>query len=132
MAGWDKIARANLNAAQSLNSGGGRSSPEESARSVVSRSYYAAFSAVTYALQGHVVYPQGRETPGHGKVPFLMQKHLKQHFADHRLRDLKAAVRRLYTARLDADYRSVISPGGLVGRDALRASKVLKEMGVPE
>lgn len=71
-------------------------------RSSVSRSYYAAFSAVTYVLTGKASFPRGYETPMHQTVAALLDRHLPNH---RYVRQIKAAVRRLYNDRIIADYR---------------------------
>ena len=130
MPGWDEIARDNLLAAQCLRQAPSAEITGDYTRSVIGRSYYAAFSAVTHVLRGSANYPSGRETPAHQLVPVLLQRHLRNRMRPQRLREVTAAVRRLYAARLDADYHSqTINEMTLLStlRDACR---VLKELGV--
>jgi uncharacterized protein (UPF0332 family) len=96
MAKWDVIARDNLTAARVLAKAG-------LLRSSVSRTYYAAFSAVTFVLTGEASFPRGYETPLHQTVTGLLDRHLPRH---RYLRQIKAAVRRLYNDRIIADYRA--------------------------
>ncbi len=98
MAEWSDIARDNLQAAQKLS--------KDQFRSCMSRAYYAAFSAVTFALSEHKPFRYGRETPPHRELVRLIQAHLAALFSPVKLRALKTTVRRLYDERLNADYRS--------------------------
>lgn len=127
---WDHIARDNLQAAQLLGQVRSGGTGGEYSRSIVSRSYYAPFSAVTHALRGSVKYPGGREMPSHQLVPGLLQRHLRGRVRPQRLRDLVAAVRRLYSARLDAEYRSKPVDESILLNSLRDASRVLKDLGV--
>lgn len=97
MANWDDIARENLKASQKLADTG-------CYRSCVSRSYYAAFSAVTFWLTEKVQFRAGRESPAHNAIVSLVERHLS--LPARTMRDFKASIRRLYNERLAADYRS--------------------------
>lgn len=44
-------------------------------RSSVSRSYYAAYSAVAGELEGRVIYPRGMRNPPHEALPRLIINH---------------------------------------------------------
>lgn len=127
MANWDDIARDNLQAAGLLQQAGHY-------RSSISRSYYAAFSAVTLVLQRSLCsMPNGWETPQHRDVPQLIEKTLRNRLKRPRLSQLKLAIRRLYRARLEADYRSVVQLRPDVVRDARRdACYVFRMLGVNE
>ena len=76
-------------------------------RAAVSRAYYAAYSAATDALvQSHgVAFGVGRDGPPHRDLPRLVESHLRNRLGFSKIREIKAALRRLYVARLDADYR---------------------------
>lgn len=132
MATWDEIAKDNLWTAKMLQRARREGSSGDCSRTIVSRCYYSAFSAVAHVLQGKAHFRVGRETPDHQLVSGLLQRHMGEKMEQHRLRDLRAAVRRLYSARLDADYRSRVDVPQLVLNAVRDASKVLRELGVPE
>ncbi len=132
MPAWDEIARDNLWAAKRLQRMHQERPERDCSRTVVSRCYYSAFSALTQALTGLAEFRSGRETPDHKLVSGLLQQHLSGRMARHRLRELQATVRRLYSARLDADYRSGVSTQPLVLNAMRDASKVLRGLGVSE
>ena len=123
---WSEIAVGNRRAAQRLNEAGYY-------RSSVSRSYYAAFSAVTRVLViSGAAFPAGYESPPHRDVPALLERHMQQ-LGRRKLREVKHAVRRLYSARLEADYRERARIGAAIARNALRdACRVLRELEVSE
>jgi hypothetical protein len=73
-------------------------------RSGVSRFYYAAFSVLTDALAGTFDTASGQETPNHKGLPRLIRTGLPDLNGPNRAEVLRI-VRRLYAARLDADYR---------------------------
>lgn len=102
MAEWSDIARDNLKAAQTL-------ADQAHFRSCTSRAYYAAFSAISFALRAYAPFPRGRETPPHHMVPTLIETHLTSLLTAARLQRVKAALRRLYNDRINADYRSALT-----------------------
>ena len=73
-------------------------------RSIVSRSYYAAYSAVAGALEGRAKHPHGLKNPPHEDVPSLVRNYLTMLTVAQRRRIASTMVR-LYASRLDADYR---------------------------
>ena len=75
-------------------------------RSSMSRSYYAAYSAVTSALirQG-ITLGYGGNNPGHAGLPVLVVNNLTSLPLTVRY-DLNKALRRLYAGRIEADYNS--------------------------
>ena len=73
-------------------------------RSCISRYYYAAFSAVSDALNKNGYVRIGHETPRHREITRLIDQHLTSFYPKQR-RSLKAAIRRMYDARIVADYR---------------------------
>jgi uncharacterized protein (UPF0332 family) len=75
-------------------------------RSCISRYYYAAFSAVSETLRKNGYLRAGYETPPHREVTRLIDQHLSSFYPKQR-RAMKAAIRRMYGARLIADYRSL-------------------------
>jgi len=111
MANWDNIARENVRASQKLSDAG-------CYRSCVSRSYYAAFSAVTFRLADKIRFRAGRESPAHNAIVGLTDRHLS--LPAREMKDFKAALRRLNNERLTADYRSRWT---VDGRNALAARK---------
>lgn len=124
MAEWNEIAMGNLKAAQLLGDAG-------QFRSGVSRAYYAAFSAVAYALRAHAPFGSGRETPPHHAVIGLMHKHLAHGRSAARLRAMKAMIRRLYTDRISADYKAGATVDvQLALRSRMDAHRVCKELKV--
>ena len=135
---WSEIAVGNKRAAQRLSSSQEFSAAQRLRaagyyRSSVSRSYYAAFSAATdVLLKSGAVFPAGYECPPHRDVPVLLERHMGQ-LGRRRLSEVKSAVRRLYSARLEADYRERTRIDEAIARNALRdACTVLRELGVPE
>ncbi|MEW6250137.1 MAG: HEPN domain-containing protein [Planctomycetota bacterium] len=124
MADWRDIARDNLKAAQAL-------SKTPHLRSCASRAYYAAFSAVTFALSSHARSGRGHETPAHQAVPGLLEKHLEAKLGARRLTNVKKMMRRLYNERLSADYRSGLTLDDRSIRQSLRdAFSVCVELGI--
>jgi uncharacterized protein (UPF0332 family) len=75
-------------------------------RSCISRYYYATFSVVSDALRKNGYVRAGYETPAHREVPRLIDQHLTSFYPKQR-RAMKAAIRRMYGARLIAEYRSL-------------------------
>lgn len=81
-------------------------------RSSISRAYYAVFSITTSELLRHdVSFKPGWEGPTHTKLPQLARNNLKKLSLRNR-RDLCTIIRRLYLARIDADY----TPGATIDR----------------
>ncbi|MFI5381233.1 MAG: HEPN domain-containing protein [Tepidisphaerales bacterium] len=74
-------------------------------RSCISRYYYGAFGGVTEAIRARGYVRPGYETPPHREIPRLIDRHLAHLYPKQR-RAMKAAVRRMYDARIVADYRS--------------------------
>ena len=73
-------------------------------RSAVSRFYYAAFSVLTHILEGEFSTEDGQETPNHKGLPKLIRNELNS-VSEVTRREIITLIRRLYAARLDADYR---------------------------
>jgi uncharacterized protein (UPF0332 family) len=123
MATWEELSLDCLAAAKNL-------ADESHWRSSVSRSYYAAYSAVTSRLvERGVSFPHGRNNPGHEQLPNLVLHNLtlpmgmRQH--------LRSLIRFLREARETADYR----PGQTIDEAKAvaclrRAEKVLKYLEV--
>lgn len=124
MPGWDEIARENLKAAQLL-------AARCYFRSCASRAYYAAFSAVSFALRTHGPFEFGRETPAHQRIATLIQEHLGSRLSSVKLRDVKSTIRRLYNERINADYRSGITLNRSAAMQSQRdAHAICRAMGV--
>jgi len=99
-------------------------------RSCISRYYYAAFSAVSEALRRAGYVRSGYETPPHREITALIRRHFTSLYPKHR-RALMAAIRRMYDARLVADYRSVRTSDRDVAQNARRdAIEVYRLLGV--
>ncbi len=97
MATWLEIGLDSFYAAQSLYE-------QKRYRSSVSRSYYAAFSVVTHHLtKAGARFGGPQETPAHQAVPKLMKLHLP--LPQRQLAGSVSIIRRLYAARLAADYQ---------------------------
>ena len=106
MATWREMSRDSLQAAKTL-TGEGR------LRSAISRSYYAAYCAVTAALVARgVSFPHSWNNPAHEQLPDLVSNNLS--LPPDRRRRLRKALRILRRAREDADYR----PGITIDRQA--------------
>jgi len=81
-------------------------------RSCLSRAYYAAYSKVTHALAATpgVTFPKGRQGPNHpgelgnGGIRRLIEASMPNMHPDQRVK-LSELVGRLYTLRIDADYK---------------------------
>ena len=110
MATWKELSLDNLEAAQALVAG-------EHWRSSVSRSYYAAYCAVSQRLaEKGVQFARGWNNPAHDQLLALIRNGLTlPPGARHRT---ATALRRLRLARETADYR----PGNPVGRALALAS----------
>jgi uncharacterized protein (UPF0332 family) len=101
LATWRELSRDSLRAAQLL-------LEEGHLRSSVSRAYYAAYCAVSDQLsQRGVSFAHGWNNPSHDQLPALVRNNLA--LAVNRRRQLSRAIRRLRTAREDADYRPGIA-----------------------
>jgi uncharacterized protein (UPF0332 family) len=102
-----------------------RSLQKERPRSCVSRAYYAVYSIVTHELSRTkgVSFPPDREGPAHALLPKLIDK-LKR-MDDKDRRDLKAVLRRLYAARLDADYDPFVTVDASVAWGVLMDANIV-------
>jgi uncharacterized protein (UPF0332 family) len=109
---WNEIGRDNLSAA--------RGAHATHVRTVISRAYYAAHSVLTQALIDEGYIPErNRQTPPHSAQARLIGLHLAgrgQRF----VREMREKIRRLYAARLDADYNRRVTIDSTVSRQALR------------
>ena len=93
---------------------------DECYRSSVSRSYYVAYSAITSALihQG-ITLGYGGNNPGHAGLPVLVVNNLTSLPLTVRY-DLNKALRRLYRARVEADYAAVIVVDNAAAKRSIR------------
>ena len=116
MATWQEIGSDNFDAAQTLYE-------QRRYRSSVSRSYYAAFSTITHFLaEAGVRFGGLQETPSHQALPGLTKKHLA--LPEWQMSAAAAIIRRLYAARLAADYRQRATEAS-TAREALRDAAAL-------
>jgi uncharacterized protein (UPF0332 family) len=106
MADWQKLGTDCLRTTQKLLELSRSTRSDSHLRSLVSRAYYAVFSVAAFKLAQKVTFREGREGPTHAALPKLVKSNLTALAVSER-RDLSRIIRRLYSARLDADY----SPG---------------------
>ena len=94
---WRAISRNSRKAAQHL-------LEVECYRSSVSRAYYAAYAAITSELiRGGITLGYGGGNPGHAGLPVYVLNNLTTLPMASRY-EINKAIRRLYRARLEADY----------------------------
>ena len=121
MATWQEIGIDNFQAGREL-LGSGRY------RNSVSRFYYAAFSVLTHELSlVGVDFGGDQETPNHKALPKLIRQHLA--LSAKQKAEVVATIRRLYSARISADYqrRTTDEP---ITRSIMRdAAKVFRQFG---
>ncbi len=123
MATWLEVAQDNRSDAQELLDSG-------CFRSSISRSYFAAYAAVTHLLIGKVTFASGRRNPAHDDMLDYIMSNLSGVPVSRR-RNARRAYRVLWKARVDADYR----PGMTCDRATARAAKanadrVFREVGI--
>ena len=123
---WAEMAQSSLNAARTVAS--------EHPRASVSRSYYAAHVALTEQLLGlGYVPPKGRQTQPHLQQSKLIKENLTVDFRAKVIKHLVAAFSRLYTRRIDADYKRTVTIDRRTALDSLRdAASVLRLFQVGE
>jgi uncharacterized protein (UPF0332 family) len=97
---------------------------EERFRSCMSRAYYAAYSKVTHELvmTAGLAMAADREGPGHGSIRRLIETSMPNMRQDKRVK-LSELIGRLYTLRIDADYKPSVE---IEGRDAREAISIMK------
>lgn len=109
---WLDLARDSRKAAAEL-------VQEKRYRSSASRAYYAAFSKITQELvSAGVIMPAGYEGPSHSRVRPLVETRLSRMNMNKRIA-LSHLIGRLYTLRIDADYRPSVEFEGADAREAL-------------
>lgn len=123
MATWQEVSLECLRAAKML-------AGEGYWRSSVSRSYYAAYCAVTSALVARGVrFGRGWHNPPHEHLLHLLTQHLT--LPQDVRRRLSRRLRTLRHAREDADYRPGITVNRALALHCLRdAIVILQDMGV--
>ena len=101
-------------------------------RSCVSRAYYAAYSKVTHELTATagLTMPTDREGPGHGigrgGVRRMIETSMLSMKPEKRVK-LSELIGRLYTLRIDADYKPSVEVEGADAREALSIMKTVFE-----
>ena len=125
MATWRELSLDNLESAKAL-AGEGR------VRSSVSRSYYAAYCALTEALISRGVrFARGWNNPAREQLAALISHNLPH--SQNTRRRLAKLARLLRSAREDADYRPGISIDRPLMLNCIRdAIAVLQDLGVIE
>lgn len=88
-------------------------------RSAVARAYFAAFSKLTHELvvTAGLPMPPGREGPSHARIRPIIQTNMP-HMTQNKRHKLSELIGRLYTLRIDADYK----PSSNVGITEARAA----------
>ena len=123
---WQEIGVENFQAALNLYDGA------RQYRSATSRFYYASFSILTHELirrHAEAEFTGGRETPGHGQLPHLIEVYFT-HFSSGRALNLARLVRSLYRDRIAADY-SLLRVDKQSAKASYRAAeKIFEYMGV--
>ena len=112
---WQEIAVENFQSARELMA-------VKRYRSSVSRFYYAAFSIVTEKLSEQGIAFGEQETPNHKALPKLIKLHLP--LESRAKSDCVSITRRLYAARIAADYR-LQTTNEAVAREARRDAALL-------
>ena len=123
---WRAISRDSRKAAQRLLEVG-------CCRSSVSRTYYAAYAAITSALirQGITLAHDGNN-PSHISLPLLVLNNLTFLPLTARF-DLNRALRRLYAERVEADYNAAaIVNGGVVIETLRDTNRILTLLDIEE
>ncbi len=101
-------------------------------RSSISRSYYAAYCAVTGALAGRITFGHGGNNPTHTELLNLIVSNLSGVALDERHK-IRKSVRLLQIVRAEADYVPTAAFGKSEAINALReAEKVLRLLEVED
>ena len=101
---------------------------EDRYRSAVARAYYAAYSKVTHELvaTAGLAMPPGREGPSHARLRPIIETSMPK-MAQKKREKLSELVGRLYTLRVDADYKPSTSVEAREARQALSLMKTIFE-----
>ena len=100
---------------------------EDNFRSCISRSYYAAYAKVTHELvaTAGLTMPQDREGPHHtggkGAIRQMISTSMPNMLQEKRVK-LSDLIGRLYTLRINADYKPSVE---IEGRDARAAISLM-------
>ena len=118
---WLELAREARQAANHLVT-------QDCFRSCVTRAYYAAYSKVTHELlvTGGLMMPASREGPSHARLRPLIESSMPNMGVERRLK-LSELIGRLYTLRIDADYKPSVELEGADAREALSIMKTVFE-----
>lgn len=97
-------------------------------RSCVARAYYAAYSKVVHelAVTAGLPMPIGREGPSHKRIRRLILTSMPN-MAQVKREKLSELVGRLYTLRIDADYKPSIEVEDAEAREAISIMKTIFE-----
>jgi len=109
---WLDVARDARKSASSLLT-------EDHNRSATARAYYAAYAKITHELvaTAGLPMPPGREGPNHSRIRSIISTSMPN-MAQPKRDKLSEMLGRLYTLRIDADYR----PSSPVGSGEARAA----------
>jgi hypothetical protein len=125
MPSWRDVGKENLQAARHLLFA-------SCFRGSVNRSYYAAYSVLTDAFAGRLTFGYGGNNPSHQDIPNLILNNLTA-LPAYRRREINAACRRLWKARVDADYVPTSLIDRAVAVSALRDStRIFALLGVKD
>ena len=97
-------------------------------RSAVSRAYYAAYSKVAHELvvTAGLAMPPGRQGPSHGRIRPVIETSMPNMTQDKREK-LSELVGRLYTLRIDADYKPSLEVEIAEAREEISIMKTIFE-----
>ena len=95
-------------------------------RSAVARAYYAAYSKVTHELAAvaGITMPPGREGPSHAGIRRIIETSMPNMVQLKRVK-LSELVGRLYTLRIDADYKPSTRVEAAEAREAISLMKTI-------
>jgi uncharacterized protein (UPF0332 family) len=118
---WLDLARDARKAANTLVT-------EDRFRSAVARAYYAAYSKVTHELAAiaGLLMPPGREGPSHTRIRQIIETSMPN-MAQTKRAKLSELVGRLYTLRIDADYKPSMAVEASEAREAISIMKTIFE-----
>ena len=122
MAAWQEIGIDNFQAGRKLLDG-------RRYRSSVSRFYYAAFCILTHELSlVGVDFGEDQETPNHKALPKLIRQHLT--LSTRQNVNIIATIRRLYSARISADYQRRTTDEPITRSIMWDTSNIFRQFGV--
>ncbi len=101
-------------------------------RSSISRSYFAAYCAVTSQLAGKFTFSHGSNNPAHSDLPNMILNNLSA-VPENQRHEIRKALRRLWKSRIEADYVPNAFMDRHIAMNALRdASGVLLKLGIKD